>query len=113
MIRSKEELLAAIPALVGEEKTEADETIAFLEDIADTMDDLNGKVAEDFTAKYAEYETKLTEAETKYNENEAAWKKRYTERFLKGEETDPPAEPPKKDPDPDEPQPTEDLFKKE
>lgn len=106
MIRSKEELLAAIPALVGEEKTEADETIAFLEDIADTMDDLNGQIAEDWKGKYSEMETK-------YNENEAAWKKRYTERFLKGEETEEKKEEEKKDPDPDEPQPTEDLFKKE
>jgi len=99
MIRTKEELLSSIPALVGEERTEADETIAFLEDISDTLDNLSGQIAED-------YKTKYEESEAKYSELDKTWRKKFVDRFMKGE--------PEPEPDePDEPQSTDSLFKKE
>ena len=62
-IKSTEELLNAIKARVGEDNS--DEALELIEDVSDTLKDLNSKA-------------------TKYIENDAAWRKRYKERFFSG-----------------------------
>lgn len=62
-IKSTEELLNAIKARVGEDNS--DEALELIEDVSDTLNDLNSKA-------------------TKYIENDAAWRKRYKERFFSG-----------------------------
>ena len=67
MIKSKEELLASINELSAENLE--DKVLALLEDVSDTLDS-------------------LSEVETKLKELDESWKKRYRERFLKGEPPD-------------------------
>lgn len=69
-IRTSEELLESIRIRVGDQTD--DETIAFLEDVTDTMNDLNSKAAgqEDWKKKY--------------EDNDAEWRKKYTDRFFTG-----------------------------
>ena len=66
-VKSKEELLASINELSAENLE--DKVLALLEDVSDTLDS-------------------LSEVETKLKELDESWKKRYRERFLKGESPD-------------------------
>lgn len=95
-VKSKEEILDSIKTRFGEQND--DSTIQFLEDITDTMTDLETKANGDGT-----------DWKTKYEENDAEWRKKYTERFYSPD--------PKPDHDPD-PEPEKhknfsDLFKTE
>ena len=80
-VRSREEILETVRAIVGEQTD--DETISFIEDISDTLNDLETKAKGDGTDWKARYE-----------ENDAEWRKKYTERFYSSE---PEPEPPKPD----------------
>lgn len=66
--RSKDELLAALRSVLGENQT--DEAIALIEDVTDTFD----APAEDW--------------EQKYKDNDAAWRKKYTDRFFSSGDVD-------------------------
>lgn len=68
MIRSKDEIIKIISSRIGEEPTEDD--ISLLEDVTDTISDFENKTAD------------TTNWKEKYEENDKAWKKKYTERFL-------------------------------
>lgn len=95
-VKSKEEILESIKTRFGEQND--DSTIRFLEDITDTMTDLETKANGDGT-----------DWKTKYEENDAEWRKKYTERFYSPD--------PKPDPDPgpelEKPKNFSDLFKTE
>lgn len=67
-IRTKEELLKMVTDRFSAE-VPTDEDLTFLEDITDTINSFE-------SAERAE------EWKKKYSENDAAWRKRYTERFL-------------------------------
>lgn len=82
-VKTREEILAEVRARVGEQTD--DETIAFLEDVTDTLSDLETKAKGDGT-----------DWKTKYEENDAEWRKKYTERFYSSDPTTDP-EPPKQD----------------
>lgn len=66
-IRTKDELLTAVRDVIGEDN---DKLIPIIEDITDTISDLESKStdSEDWKAKY--------------EENDKAWKKKYTDRFF-------------------------------
>ena len=73
-----------------------DEAIAFLEDVTDTYNALSNS-------------GDGTDWKEKYEENDAAWRKKYTERFFSvggNQEHEP-------DPEPDKPLTYENLFKTE
>lgn len=96
-IKSKDEILEAVKGRIGEQTD--DETIAFLEDISDTFSDLETKARGDGT-----------DWKAKYEENDKAWRTKYTERFFSGEpKTETQSEPESKP----EPMTFEDLFKEE
>lgn len=76
MVKSKEELLAAIKELAGENVT-SDAAIALIEDISDTLD-----VQNDGTDWKAEAER-----------IDAEWRQKYTDRFFRGEDPEDPEEP--------------------
>ena len=84
-VKTREEILAEVKARLGEQTD--DETITFLEDVTDTLSDLETKAKGDGT-----------DWKTKYEENDAEWRKKYTERFYN---SDPDLEPksPKTDDD--------------
>lgn len=88
-VKTREEILEELRVRVGEQTD--DETIAFLEDVTDTLSDLETKAKGDGT-----------DWKTKYEENDAEWRKKYTERFYSSE---PEPEPDIVDPEPEETQP--------
>lgn len=82
-VKTREEIIESVRAIVGEQND--DETIAFLEDITDTLTDLETKANGDGT-----------DWKTKYEENDAKWREKYAERFYSSD-PDPYPEPPKPD----------------
>lgn len=95
-IKTSEELLESIKTRIGDQTD--DETIAFLEDVTDTMNDLNTRASgqEDWKKKY--------------EKNDADWRKKYTDRFFTGGSGDG-DEPPMNTKTEDNPKTFEDLFK--
>lgn len=95
-VKSREEILESIKTRLGDQFD--DSTIQFLEDISDTMEDLETKAKGDGT-----------DWKAKYEENDTEWRKKYTERFYSPE--------PKPDtapaPEPEKPKNFSDLFKTE
>ena len=67
-VKTREEIITEVRDRFGEQTD--DETITFIEDITDTLSDLETKAKGDGT-----------DWKTKYEENDAEWRKRYTERF--------------------------------
>lgn len=82
-VKTREEILEAVRARVGEQTD--DETISFLEDVSDTLTDLETKAKGDGT-----------DWKSKYEENDAEWRKKYTERFYSSDPNPDPV-PPKPD----------------
>lgn len=71
-VRTRKEILESIRARVGEETD--DETIAFLEDVTDTLTDFETRANGDGE-----------DWKQRYKDNDAEWRKKYTERFFSGE----------------------------
>ena len=67
-VKTKEEILESLRGRLGEEPT--DDDIAMLEDITDTFTDFEEKTND------------ATNWKNKYEENDKAWKKKYSERFF-------------------------------
>lgn len=92
-IRTKEEILESIRTRIGDDTS--DEALALVEDVSDTMDSLSSTESEGW--------------KTKYEENDAAWRQKYRDRFYSTGKED-------EDKDDDPPRQIrtfEDLFKKE
>ena len=66
---SKEDLLRRISERIGDDNS--DESLSLLEDVSDTITNLEERDSEDW--------------KTKYEENDAKWRKKYRERFENGE----------------------------
>lgn len=94
-VRTREEILEAIRTRVGEQTD--DETISFLEDVTDTLSDFETRAKGDGE-----------NWEQRYKDNDAEWRKKYTERFFSSEPTDLPET---KEPTETRPKTFEDLFK--
>lgn len=96
-IKTRDEIMEAIRARVGEDTS--DEALAFIEDVSDTISDMETRSANS------------REWEKKYRENDDAWRKKYKERFYKPVNTQ------GQDPDSEEPEKKcltyNDLFKEE
>ena len=94
-VRTKEELLNDIKGIIGDSTD--DTSIILLEDISDTFDDLESRSSEDW--------------KTKYEENDAEWRRKYTDRFFSAEPDDDTPDPDPADPGEDHtPMNFEDLF---
>lgn len=74
-IKSREEILEIVKTRIGD-STE-DEDIGFLEDITDTLDDLENKAKGDGV-----------DWKTRYEENDKAWKEKYRNRFFSSDNND-------------------------
>lgn len=68
-VKTREEILESLRGRFGEEPT--DEDIAMLEDITDTFKDFEEKTSD------------ATNWKNKYEENDKAWKKKYSDRFFR------------------------------
>ena len=71
MVRSKDDLLEALKARIGE--SDDNETLEFLEDVTDTLSDYENKANGDGE-----------DWKSKYEENDKAWRTKYKERFFNG-----------------------------
>lgn len=67
-VRTREEILESLKGRFGDEPT--DDDIAMLEDITDTFTDFEEKTND------------ATNWKNKYEENDKAWKKKYSDRFF-------------------------------
>lgn len=77
MVKTKEELLASIKGILGDNTS--DEAIALIEDTTDTLTDLSDRIEN------------AGDWHKKFEDNDAEWRKRYRDRFYEGvevEETD-------------------------
>lgn len=92
MVRTKDELLASIKDRFKDDTS--DETISFIEDVSDTINDLETKASDE------------TDWKSKYEENDKQWREKYRDRFFNSE-----GEGPKQlDEEPPKPMNFEDLF---
>lgn len=66
MVKTKAEILESVKARIGDATD--DESIAFIEDISDTLDSLETNAGVDWKQKY--------------EDNDANWKKKYRDRFF-------------------------------
>ena len=95
-VRSKSEILEYLKGKLGDEPD--DESISFLEDVSDTIDD---------------YDTKLADKEdwkSKYEANDKEWRKKYTDRFFSNEPENVPDADPSDPPEEHTPMSFEELF---
>lgn len=67
-VKTMEEILESLRGRFGDEPT--DDDIAILEDITDTFTDFEEKTSD------------ITNWKNKYEENDKAWKKKYSDRFF-------------------------------
>lgn len=74
-VKSIEEIMGALRARVGDDTS--DETLAFVEDVSDTLSSLSS--AEDWKKKY--------------EDNDAEWRNKYRDRFFNPDKPDPDPEP--------------------
>ena len=96
-VKTREEILESFRTILGENPD--DDSIAFLEDVTDTLNDFEKRPKGDGT-----------DWKSKYEENDASWRKKYTERFFSGEPNPEPKPVPKPEPD-NTPRTFSDLFK--
>ena len=94
-VRNKDEILEAIKTRVGDNTD--DETISLLEDVSDTLTDLETRAGGDEDWK------------TKYEENDKLWRERYKNRFFSKEPE--PDHKPEPEPEPEVKKTFSDLFK--
>ena len=73
-VKTREEILEGLRGRFGEEPT--DDDIALLEDITDTFTDFETKTSD------------ATNWKNKYEENDKAWKKKYSDRFFSKDDID-------------------------
>lgn len=92
MVRTKDELLASIKDRFKDDTS--DETISFIEDVSDTINDLETKASDE------------TDWKSKYEENDKQWREKYRDRFFNSEG----GEPKQLDEEPPKPMNFEDLF---
>lgn len=92
MVRTKDELLASIKDRFKDDTS--DETISFIEDVSDTINDLETKALDE------------TDWKSKYEENDKEWREKYRDRFFntEGGDTKP------LDEEPPKPMSFDDLF---
>ena len=70
-VKTKEEILESIRSCVGDSTD--DETLEFLEDVTDTLTDLETRVSDS------------TDWKGKYDELDKSWREKYRERFFSSE----------------------------
>lgn len=68
MVKTREEVMSMVKARLGEDTS--DEAIGFIEDITDTLNDYENRLAGDGT-----------DWKAKYEENDKQWRERYVARF--------------------------------
>lgn len=71
MVKTKDELLASIKEKFKDDTS--DETISFIEDVSDTINDFETRASDE------------TDWKSKYEENDKQWREKYRDRFFNSE----------------------------
>lgn len=71
MVKTKDEILVSIKERLKDDTS--DEALSFIEDVTDTINDLEHKAQDE------------TDWKSKYEENDKEWREKYKERFFSGE----------------------------
>lgn len=79
-VRTREEILTTLRGVIGE--NDSDDALTLLDDITDTMSDLENRSKNDGT-----------DWKKKYEDNDANWRKKYRDRFFSGGSDDDDDEP--------------------
>ena len=79
MVTTKEDLKERLLKYISE--TPTDDDIRLLEDFTDTFSSLSAEGQAEMQSRLDEAENSIKEWEQKYNDNDTAWRKRYTDRF--------------------------------
>lgn len=95
-VRTREEILETIRTRIGDQTD--DGTISFLEDVTDTLTDLETRANGDGE-----------NWEQRYKDNDEEWRRKYKERFFSSEPSEP--KEPKQGEEEEKPKTFEDLFK--
>lgn len=98
-VLKKEDLLNAIKEMVGDDTS--DTTITFIENVTDTINDLESRTRDSDNWK------------TKYEENDKAWREKYIDRFFGSKEDIKEDFKEKEEDESDKPKTFDDLFKTE
>ena len=75
MVKTKEEILGSIKDKFKDDTS--DEALSFIEDVTDTINDLEHKAQNE------------TDWKSKYEENDKEWREKYKERFFSGDPVQP------------------------
>lgn len=70
-VRTREEILTSVRSHFGDDTS--DETLTLVEDLTDTITDLENRAKD------------TTDWKKKHDENDAAWRKKYRDRFFSGD----------------------------
>ena len=98
-VRTQQEILESLKARIGDSTD--DDTLAFIEDVTDTLTD---------------YETRVSDStnwKEKYETNDAEWRKRYRDRFFGNPENEVVETDSVDETETEKPMTFEDLFKEE
>lgn len=99
-VRSKDEIMEMIRERIGEDTS--DSALAVIEDLTDTLDDYDARIAGS------------GDWQRRYEENDAAWRQRYKDRFFGSGNDDIKDDPEVGEPaEPEGPTTFEELFKEE
>lgn len=79
MVTTQEDLQARLSKMFSE--TPTDDEIKLMEDFTDTFSSMSADGQTDLKAKLDEATKSISEWEQKFNDNDNAWRKRYTDRF--------------------------------
>lgn len=98
-VRTQQEILESLRARIGESTD--DDTLAFIEDVADTLTDYEKRVSDS------------TNWKEKYETNDAEWRQRYRDRFFGNSESEVVETDSTVETETEKPITFEDLFKEE
>lgn len=91
-VRTREEIMAQLQAIIGDDTS--DDTLTFVQDVSDTLGNDNSA-------------TRITELETQLKEKDAEWRKKYRDAFFTGKPDDAFKD---EEDEPQKPKRFEDLF---
>lgn len=98
-VRTQQEIVESLKAMIGDSTD--DDTLAFIEDVTDTLTD---------------YETRVSDStnwKEKYETNDAEWRQRYRDRFFGNQESEVVETDNVVETETEKPMTFEDLFKEE
>lgn len=84
-IKTRDEIITAVKTRLGEAPD--DDGVVLLEDLTDTFDDYDSRIAVDIESERASWEEERAKLVSQLEETDRAWRSKYAERFGEGRDT--------------------------